>query len=155
MRQEAVTVIRLDTGSGRIPGGVRTSLSTHGMGLIDALTLAETVGRLPRILVLGLEAHNTEVGSGLSSEVSSHLEDLVDGIADEVSTLMGTAKTVTASRRFEVTGTVQGVGFRPFVWRLAERHGLSPVFETARMYTGDAPEIDLAGIYGVATFELG
>ena len=39
--------------------------------------------------------------------------------------------------------------------RLAERYGLSPVFETARMYTGDAPEIDLAGIYGVTTFELG
>lgn len=26
------------------------------------------------------------------------------------------------ARRFEVTGTVQGVGFRPFVWRLAEEH---------------------------------
>ena len=39
--------------------------------------------------------------------------------------------------------------------RLAERHGLSPVFETARMYTGHAPEIDLADIFGVTTFELG
>ena len=39
--------------------------------------------------------------------------------------------------------------------RLAERYGLSPVFETARMYTGHAPEIDLADIFGVTTFELG
>ena len=28
------------------------------------------------------------------------------------------------ARRIEVHGVVQGVGFRPFVWRLAERHGI-------------------------------
>src|SRR5262249_21254245 len=39
--------------------------------------------------------------------------------------------------------------------RLAVRHGLKPVFETARMYTGEAPPIDLARIFGVTTFELG
>ncbi|MCJ7832560.1 MAG: carbamoyltransferase HypF, partial [Actinobacteria bacterium] len=31
---------------------------------------------------------------------------------------------MTESRLFEITGTVQGVGFRPFVWRLATRHRL-------------------------------
>jgi ribosomal protein S18 acetylase RimI-like enzyme len=39
--------------------------------------------------------------------------------------------------------------------RLAERYGLKPVFETARMYTGEAPAIDLARVFGVTTFELG
>jgi ribosomal protein S18 acetylase RimI-like enzyme len=39
--------------------------------------------------------------------------------------------------------------------RLAERIGLRPVFETARMYTGPAPEIRAERLYGVATFELG
>jgi GNAT superfamily N-acetyltransferase len=39
--------------------------------------------------------------------------------------------------------------------RLARRHGLAPVFETARMYTGAAPEIPLARLYGVTSFELG
>ena len=39
--------------------------------------------------------------------------------------------------------------------RLAESFGLAPAFETARMYTGNAPEIDRAGLYGVTTFELG
>ena len=29
------------------------------------------------------------------------------------------------ARRISVRGVVQGVGFRPFVWRLAERHGLT------------------------------
>ncbi len=39
--------------------------------------------------------------------------------------------------------------------RLATRHGLAPVFETARMYRGPAPELPLARIYGITTFELG
>jgi hydrogenase maturation protein HypF len=32
---------------------------------------------------------------------------------------------VPAGRLIEVTGLVQGVGFRPFVWRLAQRYGLT------------------------------
>jgi len=38
---------------------------------------------------------------------------------------------------------------------VAEAMGLAPVFETARMYTGPAPALDIARIYGVTTFELG
>jgi hypothetical protein len=38
---------------------------------------------------------------------------------------------------------------------LAERHGMTPVFETARMYTGPAPAVDLTRIFGVTSFELG
>ncbi len=39
--------------------------------------------------------------------------------------------------------------------QLAERHGMSLVFETARMYKGPAPELPLDRIYGITTFELG
>lgn len=38
---------------------------------------------------------------------------------------------------------------------LAEALDLTPGFETARMYTGPAPALDLAKVYGVTTFELG
>ena len=38
---------------------------------------------------------------------------------------------------------------------LAAARGLSPVFETARMYTGADPAIDLSRLFGVTTFELG
>lgn len=38
---------------------------------------------------------------------------------------------------------------------LAERYGMSPVFETARMYTQVAPELPLHQIFGITTFELG
>ena len=38
---------------------------------------------------------------------------------------------------------------------LAEQLGLKPSFETARMYTGADPELDYAGLFGVASLELG
>ncbi|WP_298960381.1 GNAT family N-acetyltransferase [uncultured Methylobacterium sp.] len=38
---------------------------------------------------------------------------------------------------------------------MAEAHGLAPVFETARMVRGPAPDRPLARIYGVTTLELG
>lgn len=39
--------------------------------------------------------------------------------------------------------------------QLAEALGMTRVFETARMYTGEPPQLDLQGLYGVSTFELG
>ncbi|MDT3397599.1 GNAT family N-acetyltransferase [Streptomyces sp. B1866] len=39
--------------------------------------------------------------------------------------------------------------------RLVEQLGLSPSFEAARMYTGPDPDMDLAGIFGITSLELG
>jgi GNAT superfamily N-acetyltransferase len=38
---------------------------------------------------------------------------------------------------------------------LTVRHGVSPVFETARMYRGPAQDPPLSRVYGITTFELG
>lgn len=43
----------------------------------------------------------------------------------------------------------------PAAVALAVRAGLRPVFETARMYKGPAPDLPLGRIFGVTTFELG
>lgn len=43
----------------------------------------------------------------------------------------------------------------PAAVALAERHGMRPVFETARMYTKGAPQTRLDRCFGVTTFELG
>jgi hypothetical protein len=38
---------------------------------------------------------------------------------------------------------------------MARRLGLTPAFETARMYLGAAPQLPLHEIFGVTTLELG
>lgn len=38
---------------------------------------------------------------------------------------------------------------------LCHARGLTPVFETARMYRGEAPELPIGNIFGITTFELG
>ncbi|PSW15642.1 GNAT family N-acetyltransferase [Photobacterium rosenbergii] len=38
---------------------------------------------------------------------------------------------------------------------LAEKYSMEPVFTTARMYTGETPEISVNRTFGVTTFELG
>ena len=38
---------------------------------------------------------------------------------------------------------------------LARAHGMEPVFETARMYTGPAPALAVDRMFGITTFELG
>lgn len=43
----------------------------------------------------------------------------------------------------------------PQALELAQRHGMTAVFETARMYTGPAPELPLSRFYGVTSYELG
>lgn len=43
----------------------------------------------------------------------------------------------------------------PAAVRLAEAHAMRVVFQTGRMYLGDAPEYDLASEFGVTSFELG
>ncbi len=44
---------------------------------------------------------------------------------------------------------------RPPIHNLVARHGLSPVFETARMYTGPIRPVEPGNLYGVTSFELG
>jgi GNAT superfamily N-acetyltransferase len=43
----------------------------------------------------------------------------------------------------------------PEALALVGRHGMKPVFETARMYLGSAPELALDRTYGITSFELG
>ena len=43
----------------------------------------------------------------------------------------------------------------PSALDLVRAHGMRPVFETARMYTGVAPRLPIARLFGITTFELG
>jgi hypothetical protein len=43
----------------------------------------------------------------------------------------------------------------PAAVALVAAHGMAPVFQTARMYTGAAPALPLQRLYGITSFELG
>jgi len=43
----------------------------------------------------------------------------------------------------------------PAARALVDRHGMQPVFETARMYTRGDPGVPLSSVFGVTSFELG
>lgn len=43
----------------------------------------------------------------------------------------------------------------PAAVALAETHGMTAMFETARMYTGEPPKLALDRLYGVTSFEIG
>jgi hydrogenase maturation protease len=62
-----------------------TSASTHGLGIPDALGLAEALGRAPaRLVVFAVEAADLGFGTGLSQRVAEALPDLTRLVLDEL-----------------------------------------------------------------------
>lgn len=62
---------------------------------------------------------------------------------------------LTASVGADTTIALDTPEVNPQALDLAKRHGMTAVFETARMYTGPAPVLPLDRLYGVTSYELG
>ena len=63
----------------------RSSGSTHGLGVAEAIELARTINCLPeRLRVYGIEGNRFEIGSGVSPEVERAIDEVVRRIAGEV-----------------------------------------------------------------------
>jgi hydrogenase maturation protease len=59
--------------------------SSHALGLGDAVELGRVLDRLPRRLVLiGIEGADFEVGEGLTEEVARSVRDVTAGLAREL-----------------------------------------------------------------------
>jgi hydrogenase maturation protease len=78
------TIVRWDGGeAAHLPSGI--SLSTHGLSLTDILHLAGFLERLPtRLVVFGIEARETGVGTVRSPEVREAVPEVCRRIAREV-----------------------------------------------------------------------
>jgi hydrogenase maturation protease len=82
------TLIRVEAGpDGRLPGGLRSSLSSHGLGVGEAIGLAGALGRAPRVIVYGVEVETVTAGAPLSAAANAAVPQLVSAIFAEVGRL--------------------------------------------------------------------
>jgi hydrogenase maturation protease len=74
----AGTVQRLDVSEHPLPTALRSSSSTHLVGLADAIELARALGRLPpRVIVYGIEGERFDTGAPVSAAVAAAVDELV------------------------------------------------------------------------------
>ncbi|MGA8045154.1 MAG: hydrogenase maturation protease [Dermatophilaceae bacterium] len=74
-----VTVAEIADGAAGAPDWSRLALSgTHAFGLAEAVELSRTLGRLPaRVTLVGVEAADVAVGTGLSAAVADAVPEAV------------------------------------------------------------------------------
>lgn len=71
------TVHRFDAHDEPLPSGILAT-STHSVGVMEAIEMARSLGRLPeRVVVYGIEASNLTLGAGLSPRVEEAVNELV------------------------------------------------------------------------------
>ena len=74
---------RFDVTDAPLPAEI-FSVSTHALGLPEAVELARELGRLPRLVVYGIEGETFEAGEGLSDPVEKTVEKLVLDLYNEL-----------------------------------------------------------------------
>ncbi len=78
------TIDRFDVRAAPLPQ-TASSVSTHGLGLREALELARILGQLPaRCVVYAIEARSLEAGERLSPEVAAAADEAVQRILGEL-----------------------------------------------------------------------
>jgi hydrogenase maturation protease len=88
----AGTIVRVEAGRAGLPAGVGSSLSSHGVGIAEAVGLAAALGSPPRVVVLGVEAGPGNVGGPLSEPVRGALPELERRIVAEARELSRVAE---------------------------------------------------------------
>lgn len=115
------------------------SATSHAMSPSAVLAAMASIGcEAPRAAsVLAIRGERFELGEGLSPVAAAHLDAALRFLVREVSTWRATGEA--SAVRIEVEGTVQGVGFRPWVYRVATELGLrGRVLNTPRGVTIEA-----------------
>src|SRR5208283_2084444 len=79
---------RFDLSEQPLPGRLRSSSSTHAVGIAEAIELARALGRLPeRVVIYGVEGASFEAGSPLSMPVRRALPRVATAVLEEARTL--------------------------------------------------------------------
>ena len=108
-----------------LPAPGRGASSSHAAGVAEAVALGRALERMPgRLVVVGVEVAAVGDGPGLSGPVAAAVPAAVAAVQAEVADGPAIEGAPVEAWRVRIGGIVQGVGFRPFVWRLADRLGL-------------------------------
>jgi hydrogenase maturation protease len=84
------TIHRVEASYQPIPAQLRSSFSTHAVGLAEAIELARALRRLPgRVVLFGIEGRRFDAGSGLSEEVQAATAPVADAVLREACELAG------------------------------------------------------------------
>jgi hydrogenase maturation protease len=95
--------------------------STHAISPEEVLAAhRRVVGEPPESWVLAIRGEHFELGDGLSSGARAHLDAALEFFVAEARGRGGER----VGRRIDIEGIVQGVGFRPWVYRMARELGL-------------------------------
>ena len=86
------TVVRAVVGPGGPPAEVRSSLSSHGFGVVEAFGLMGAIGPVPRIVLVGVEVEQTAAGRPMSPTVRAAMPELIDALVQETRSLAAEAE---------------------------------------------------------------
>jgi hydrogenase maturation protease len=84
------TLVRVEAGPDGLPADVRSSLSSHGFGVAEAIGLAAALDRAPAVVFLGVEVADVTAGGGLSAPVAAASPHLSHAIVVEARALTET-----------------------------------------------------------------
>jgi hydrogenase maturation protease len=86
------TVHRFEVAERPLPAGLRSSTSTHAVGIGEAIELARALGRLPsRLVVYAVEGQCFEAGATLSGAVAAAVDRVAEVVLDEARQLAAPA----------------------------------------------------------------
>jgi hydrogenase maturation protease len=60
------------------------ALSTHGFGLAEVLAFMQKLDMRPEVRIIGIQANDVTVGEGMSPEVSSRIDDVLEVVKNAI-----------------------------------------------------------------------
>jgi hydrogenase maturation protease len=78
------TIFRFDARTEPLPAIFPAQISSHGMGIPEAVELARALDQLPPgLIVYGIEGQEFEAGAGLTAAVEAAVDDVVERVTEE------------------------------------------------------------------------